>query len=200
MVRLTRIYTRTGDDGTTGLADGSRRPKYDLRLESYGTVDELNSALGMPARICRTHCGSTHQIVGQLLSRIQNDLFDVGADLANPSGSGGLRVTELQVRSLEEAIDRHNAELVELESFVLPGGSELACWLHIARTVCRRAERLVSHLLREEAIGPFVLPYLNRLSDLLFVLARVANSGAEGDVLWRPGAHGTSNAPRAETP
>ncbi|HKK73012.1 MAG TPA: cob(I)yrinic acid a,c-diamide adenosyltransferase [Candidatus Krumholzibacteria bacterium] len=187
MVRLTRIYTKTGDDGTTGLVDGSRRPKCDLRLESYGTVDELNAVLGLSVVAARRDGGEISAAVGALLERLQHDLFDLGADLATPGNGEGLRITDGQVRALEAAIDEHNASLQPLESFVLPGGTELATLLHQARTVCRRAERCAVHLAAEEEIGSHVLEYLNRLSDLFFVLARAANAQGAGDVLWVPG-------------
>ena len=185
MVRLNRIYTRTGDDGSTGLADGSRRPKDDLRLASYGCVDELNACVGSAAAAARQ--AGPEGALAPLLERLQHDLFDLGADLATPGDRQGLRITAEQVLWIEARIDAFNADLPALESFVLPGGSELACRLHLARTVCRRAERLTVELARREKVGPQVLPFLNRLSDLLFVLARVANDGGEGDVLWVPG-------------
>ena len=180
MVRLNRIYTKTGDDGSTGLADGSRRPKSDARLDCYGTVDELNAAMGLCVRVA-------DGALAPLLESLQHDLFDLGADLATPGTGEGLRITADQVASLERAIDTHNADLPALESFVLPGGSELACWLHLARTVCRRAERKAVALASAEEINPEALHYLNRLSDLLFVLSRVANGGGDQDVLWVPG-------------
>lgn len=180
MVRLNRIYTRTGDDGSTGLADGSRRPKSDPRLDCYGTVDELNATLGLAVRIATGP-------VASLLESIQHDLFDLGADLATPGTGEGLRITSEQVEALERAIDAHNAGLEPLTSFVLPGGSELACWLHLARTVCRRAERKSVALAAAEEINPEAIRYLNRLSDLFFVLSRVSNDGGSGDVLWIPG-------------
>lgn len=183
MVRLTRIYTRTGDDGSTGLADGSRRSKADLRLDCYGTVDELNAALGLAVHGAR-ECGSD---LAGLLESIQHDLFDLGADLATPGTGEGLRITPGQVTALEAAIDAHNADLAPLESFVLPGGTALASWLHLARTVCRRAERLAVALSAAEEINPSAIHYLNRLSDLFFVLSRVANGGGKSDVLWVPG-------------
>ena len=183
MVRLNRIYTRTGDDGTTGLADGSRRSKSDLRLESYGTVDELNSTVGLAVRAA----SGVHPEISRLLESIQHDLFDLGADLATPGTEEGLRITAGQVSALEKSIDHINADLPALESFVLPGGNEPACWLHLARTVCRRAERLAVALAGTEELNPEVIKYLNRLSDLLFVLSRAANGGGDGDVLWVPG-------------
>lgn len=181
MVRLNRIYTKTGDDGSTGLADGSRVSKHDPRIESYGTVDELNSLLGLAAR-----CGQQEPALASVLARIQNDLFDLGADLATP-GEEGLRITHGQVVALERDIDQLNADLQPLESFVLPGGSELSAWLHVARTVCRRAERSIVMLTGETSLNPQVLPYVNRLSDLLFVMARWANGRGQDDVLWVPG-------------
>ena len=182
MVRLTRIYTRTGDDGSTGLADGSRRSKADLRVETYGTVDELNAAVG----VALATIGSGVAFAGALQS-IQHDLFDLGADLATPGAGEALRIVPEQVLRLEKLIDEYNAALSPLASFVLPGGSALAAQLHLARAICRRAERLAVALVdREGALGS-VVPYLNRLSDLLFVLARVANQNGERDVLWQPG-------------
>jgi cob(I)alamin adenosyltransferase len=181
MVKLNRIYTRTGDDGTTGLADGSRAPKDDLRIAAYGTVDELNAVVGM----------ARQELAGEepdpLLARIQNELFDLGADLATPGAEGGLRITPDQVRALEAAIDGANERLQPLESFVLPGGSALSARLHLARTVCRRAERALVSLARRDPINLHGLHYLNRLSDLFFVLARVANDDGAQDVLWVPG-------------
>jgi len=185
MVTLNRIYTRTGDDGSTGLADGSRRPKDALRIAAYGTVDEANSVLGI-ARL------SADAEIDPVLERIQNDLFDIGADLATPgddfaAGAKSLRVTASQVARLETEIDTMNASLSPLKSFILPGGSPGAAYLHLARTVVRRAERLAVTAAREEAINPLAIQYLNRLSDHLFVLARSQN-GDGGDVLWVPGA------------
>ncbi len=181
MVRLNRIYTRTGDDGTTGLVDGTRLRKDALRIECYGTVDELNSVMGLAVRSADATDTAT------LLQRLQHDLFDLGADLATPGTEGGLRITASQVDAVEAEIDRYNERLAPLDSFVLPGGSELSAWLHLARTVCRRAERLATALTHEEKISPSVLPYLNRLSDLLFVLGRCANDDGKSDVLWVPG-------------
>ena len=182
MVRLTRIYTRTGDDGSTGLSDGSRVPKSALRIEAYGTVDELNSVIG----VAIAAAGESSE-AAELLRSLQHDLFDLGADLSTPGREEGLRVLPAQVERLEAAIDRYNADLKPLESFVLPGGSEFAGWLHLARTVCRRAERVTVALAHEEEIGASALAFLNRLSDLLFVLARTANEGGKNDVLWVPG-------------
>jgi len=189
MVHLSRIYTRTGDDGTTGLGDGSRRAKHDLRIAAYGTVDETSSAIGVA--LVQGMSGGVAGRLALILRQIQNDLFDVGADLCVP-GQGGdrLRVQPVYTQRLEQWIDEHNERLEPLNSFVLPGGEPGAAWLHLARTICRRAERLVSELLEceRERVNPEVLRYLNRLSDLLFVLARVANDGGKLDVLWKPGA------------
>lgn len=184
MVRLNRIYTRTGDDGTTGLVDGSRLPKHALRIAAYGTVDEANAIIG----IVRLHTdGDTDAALG----RIQNDLFDLGADLATPDlhREGALRVTPLQVERLEQEIDAMNAQLAPLTSFVLPGGTVAAAHLHVARTVVRRAERLATQAAEEAQIHPVALQYLNRLSDHLFVMARYLNDKGMGDVLWVPGAN-----------
>src|SRR5215472_2170376 len=189
MVVLNRIYTRTGDDGSTALGSGERRAKYDLRVAAYGTVDEVNAAIG----IARLHA-ATDPDLDAMLARIQNDLFDVGADLCLPDkgrGPGGARldVTEAQVEWLERQIDRLNAELEPLRSFVLPGGSAAAADLHLARTVCRRAERLIAELKDKpgESVTPAVLKYVNRLSDFLFVAARFSNDKGTADVLWVPG-------------
>lgn len=190
MVKLNKIYTRTGDDGTTGLVRGPRRMKHDLRVESYGTVDEANSFIGM-ARLNT----ATMPKLDRVLGRIQNDLFDLGSDLATPgadpqNGDAVLRITDAQTAWLEEQIDLYNEQLQPLRSFVLPGGSSLAVALHLARTVTRRAERQVVALTNTEPhLNSAVLVYLNRLSDLLFVLARVANANGEHDVLWQPGKH-----------
>ncbi len=194
MVKLNKIYTRTGDDGTTGLGSGERRKKYDLRVAAYGTLDEANAAIG----IARLHtAGDTSQEAFSLdaaLSRIQNDLFDVGADLTMPGKGKGpsgarLTVTKAQVTWLEDEIDRLNAELEPLKSFVLPGGSPAAAYLHLARTICRRAERLIAELKDKpgESVGDEVLQYVNRLSDFLFVASRHANGKGARDVLWQPG-------------
>jgi cob(I)alamin adenosyltransferase len=189
MVVLNRIYTRTGDDGSTALGTGERRRKYDLRVAAYGTVDELNAVIG----IARLHVGEDHDL-DRALTRIQNDLFDVGADLCMPDkgkGPGGARldVTETQVEWLEHQIDRLNGELAPLRSFVLPGGSAAASHLHLARTVCRRAERAVVELADKpgESVTAAAIKYINRLSDFLFVAARFANRKGAGDVLWVPG-------------
>jgi cob(I)alamin adenosyltransferase len=189
MVVLNKIYTRTGDDGTTALGTGERRKKYDLRIAAYGTLDEVNAALG----IARLHTGDAAAL-DAALARIQNDLFDVGADLCTPGkgkGPGGARltVTQTQVTWLESEIDRLNAELKPLRSFVLPGGGAAAAYLHLARTVCRRAERLIAELKDkpDDSVSSEVLKYVNRLSDFLFVASRYANSRGSGDVLWKPG-------------
>jgi cob(I)alamin adenosyltransferase len=189
MVVLNKIYTRTGDDGTTALGTGERRKKYDLRVAAYGTLDEANAALG----IARLHTAEDAALDGAL-SRIQNDLFDVGADLTMPGkgrGPGGARltVTATQVDWLEAEIDRLNDELEPLRSFILPGGGAAAAHLHLARTVCRRAERLIAELndKPDESVTPEVLKYVNRLSDFLFVAARHANGKGARDVLWKPG-------------
>jgi cob(I)alamin adenosyltransferase len=182
-VRLTRIYTRAGDRGETSLGDGSRTSKLDCRIGAFGTVDELNAHIGVAL------AGELPDALRPPLERVQNELFDVGADLAVPYGvgDGRLRVAQEQVDALERDCDRFNAELPELRSFVLPGGSEAAARLHVARTVCRRAERDALAAAQEVEIDPLVLVYLNRLSDLLFILARTANLGRE-EPLWKPGA------------
>jgi cob(I)alamin adenosyltransferase len=191
MVILNKIYTRTGDDGTTALGSGERRKKYDLRIAAYGTLDETNAAIG----IARLHTGG-NTALDPALSRIQNDLFDAGADLATPSkgkGPGGARltVTAAQVAWLEHEIDRLNEELEPLRSFVLPGGLPAAAYLHLARTICRRAERLIAELMdnADETVTAEVLQYVNRLSDYLFVAARYANDKGTIEILWRPGEH-----------
>ncbi len=183
MVKLNKIYTRTGDDGTTGLVDGLRRSKADPRLQVVGTVDEVNAAIGM-ARLHATHASA------DALGRIQNDLFDLGADLATPGEiSGALRIVEAQVTRLESEIDTANAGLAPLTSFILPAGTPAATALHLARTITRRAERdAVAAVAAGEALSDPALRYLNRLSDYLFVLSRVENA-ATGDVLWVPGAN-----------
>lgn len=186
MVRLNRIYTRTGDDGSTGLGDGTRLPKDHLRIEAYGTVDELSSVIGMAVAD-----GSGE--FDERLKAIQNDLFDVGSDLCVPgSGSEGQRLDAGYVTRLEGWIDELNERLEPLKSFVLPGGTAASARLHLGRTVCRRAERICVALCAqpEEAnqVNPIVVQYLNRLSDLFFVMARVANDDGKGDVLWQPGA------------
>jgi cob(I)alamin adenosyltransferase len=193
MVTLSRIYTKTGDQGETSLGDGSRVAKDHIRVAAYGSVDELNAVLGLAIAAC------PNASERERLQIIQNDLFDVGADLCVPlpsQGDAALRVTTDQVDRLERWIDRLNESLQPLQSFVLPGGAWLSAWLHLARTVCRRAERDVVTLGRSEPVNPQVLIYLNRLSDLLFVMARVANDGGRADVLWQPGAGRGSAEPK----
>jgi cob(I)alamin adenosyltransferase len=184
MVRLTRIYTRGGDKGQTSLTDGSRVPKQALRVAAFGTVDEANAALGL----ARLHAEGE---VDAALARIQNDLFDLGADLCTPPGgrreAKALRMVDAQVERLEREIDALNAGLKPLDSFILPGGSTASAYLHLARTVVRRAERLIAELSGREPVGPAALRYANRLSDHLFVLARHLNEGGAKDVLWVPG-------------
>jgi len=183
-VRLTKIYTRGGDAGETSLGDGTRTSKLDLRIAAYGTVDELNSALGL---VLASQCPDE---IRDVLTRVQNELFDLGADLSVPvENEGRLRVTQGQVDVLEHDCDRFNAPLPELRSFVLPGGGEVAARLHIARTICRRGERDALLASGAHSVNPLVLVYLNRLSDLLFILARAANA-ADGreEPLWRPGS------------
>ncbi|BBE73123.1 cob(I)yrinic acid a,c-diamide adenosyltransferase [Oharaeibacter diazotrophicus] len=189
MVVLNRIYTRTGDAGTTALSTGERRAKYDLRVASYGTVDETNATIGL----VRLHTRD-EAVLDPMLGRIQNDLFDLGADLATPErpeplGWEPLRIVAAQVARLEGEIDTLNAELSPLRSFVLPGGSAAAAHLHLSRTVCRRAERLVVELAADpaETVNPETVKYLNRLSDFLFVAARWINDRGAADVLWVPG-------------
>lgn len=191
MVRLNRIYTRTGDDGTTGLVSGERRSKADLRVEAYGTVDELNACMGL----ARLHSAALPDL-DAALGRIQNELFDLGADLGMPEQPEGtpqpygppLRILDSQVERLEREIDGFNEALAPLRSFVLPGGSALAAHLHLARTVCRRAERLMVALAGHESVTPAAIRYVNRLSDFLFVAGRLANDNGATDVLWVPGA------------
>ncbi|MFO1254986.1 MAG: cob(I)yrinic acid a,c-diamide adenosyltransferase [Sphingomonadaceae bacterium] len=186
MVKLNKIYTRTGDKGTTGLVDGSRLPKNAARMEAIGAVDEANSALGLAAVAL---AGSEH---AALVARIQNDLFDLGADLATPGedfapGEMTLRAVPAQVDWLEAAIDRLNEPMAPLTSFILPGGSEAAARVHLARAATRMAERRAVALAAAEPVNPAALAYLNRLSDLLFVLGRAINAGGTADVLWVPG-------------
>ncbi len=185
MVQLTRIYTKGGDKGETSLGDGNRVKKHSLRVDAYGTVDEANATIGL----ARLHAEGEAL---DMLARIQNDLFDLGADLCTPEGgarsNGALRILASQTERLEREIDAMNANLKPLDSFILPGGTPLAANLHLARTVTRRAERLVTALAEAEAINPEAVKYLNRLSDHLFVLGRVAN-GKAGDILWQPGAN-----------
>ena len=201
MVKLTKIYTKAGDDGRTMLGSGARVSKADLRVEAYGTVDEANAAVGAAVLACE---GAAPDLAGvaPALREVQHDLFDVGADLCTPitpeeKPGARLRVLASQTRRLEHLIDEHNAGLAPLSSFVLPGGSAAACALHLARTVSRRAERLVAALLEAEpdATNAETMRYLNRLSDLLFVLARVANDAGAADVLWQPGKTRSSADP-----
>jgi cob(I)alamin adenosyltransferase len=187
MVVLNRIYTRTGDDGTTSLGSGARRKKYDLRVAAYGTLDEVNAVLGL----VRLHTAGDRGF-DAALGRVQNDLFDVEADLClSEKGPGGARltVTDAQVEWLEKEIDKLNAELAPLKSFVLPGGSAASAYLHLARTVCRRAERIMVELQDQEGedVSAPSLKYVNRLSDYLFVAGRYANDKGARDVLWQPG-------------
>jgi cob(I)alamin adenosyltransferase len=200
MVKLNKIYTRTGDDGTTALGDGTRRRKDDPRVVAYGSVDETNSALGI-ARL--STAGSANEdlaVIDRVLARAQNDLFDLGADLCVPvekkiesqkRAHAPLRVAISQVEALEKAIDELNADLAPLRSFVLPGGAPAAAALHMARTICRRAERDITMLasIQGEEVGAAALAYVNRLSDYLFVAARYANERGAKDVLWIPGAN-----------
>jgi cob(I)alamin adenosyltransferase len=186
MVTLNRIYTKSGDKGQTALGDGTRLPKHALRITAYGTVDEANSAVGL----ARLHTSGESD---EMLARIQNDLFDLGADLCVPEGGsrseGALRIVEAQVERLEHEIDAMNAELAPLNSFVLPGGTPAAAYLHLARTIVRRAERLMVELSEQETVGAAAIKYINRLSDHLFVMARYVNDRGTRDVLWKPGAN-----------
>ena len=193
MVKLNKIYTRTGDDGSTGLADGSRVLKHSLRPQAYGTVDELNASLGL-VFLCLDNKKDENVFndIKVLIRGIQNDLFDLGADLSTPISKAKpsykpLRITNNQIKKIEEKIDEYNDELKPLNSFILPGGSEAASLIHLSRTIARRAERDVSLLSSEEEINKNSLVYLNRLSDLLFVLSRVLNENGLNDVLWVPG-------------
>ena len=195
MVKLNKIYTRTGDDGSTGLADGSRVLKHSLRPQAYGTVDELNASLGL-VFLCLDNKKdeSLFDDIKVLIRGIQNDLFDLGADLSTPISKvkqkyKPLRITENQIKKIEKKIDEYNDNLKPLNSFILPGGSEAASLMHVSRTIARRAERDVSLLSSEEEINNNSLVYLNRLSDLLFVLSRVLNKNGLNDVLWVPGAN-----------
>ncbi|HEX2591265.1 MAG TPA: cob(I)yrinic acid a,c-diamide adenosyltransferase [Rhizomicrobium sp.] len=186
MVALNRIYTKSGDKGETALGDGTRLPKHALRIQAYGTTDEANAAIG----VARLH---TTGDLDAMLGRIQNDLFDVGADLTVPETAkrteGRLRVIDTQVERLEREIDAMNADLAPLTSFVLPGGTAAAAHLHVARTIVRRAERLMTELNAIEPINAVAIRYVNRLSDFLFVASRYANDKGAGDVLWTPGAN-----------
>jgi cob(I)alamin adenosyltransferase len=186
MVTLNRIYTKTGDTGETALGDGTRLPKHALRISAYGTIDEANAAIG----IARLH---TSGDLDAMLGRIQNDLFDVGADLTVPEttrrNEGRLRIIESQIERLEREIDQMNADLAPLTSFILPGGTPAAAHLHLARTIARRAERLMTALHAQESINPATIKYVNRLSDHLFVASRYANDKGAKDVLWVPGGN-----------
>lgn len=191
MVKLNKIYTRTGDKGETGLGDGTRLPKHALRVSAYGDVDETNAVLGLVI-VALQSAGPDKAGLIPTLTRIQNDLFDLGADLCvpeqeNEEPGSSLRVTTLQVQALESNIDTLNAGLDPLTSFVLPGGSAAAAHLHHGRTVARRAERTITALASEDVVNHQALQYINRLSDLLFVMARYANKGGNGDVMWKPG-------------
>lgn len=189
MVKLNKIYTRTGDDGTTALGTGDRVAKYDLRVEAYGTVDETNAVIGL----ARLHTGSSDERLDAMLMRIQNDLFDLGADLCFPEEMKkdvpALRIVDTQIERLESEIDEMNSALQPLRSFVLPGGSPASSNLHLARTVCRRAERLIVALAAQpdEPVSAPAIRYINRLSDFLFVAARHANDNGALDVMWVPG-------------
>ncbi|MDX8478981.1 cob(I)yrinic acid a,c-diamide adenosyltransferase [Mesorhizobium sp. VK24D] len=190
MVKLNKIYTRTGDDGTTGLGSGERRLKSDLRVEAYGTVDEANACIGM----ARIHTGKEHPVIDAMLSRIQNDLFDLGADLAVPDAGRTLdyeplRIVAAQTERVEKDIDLLNKDLQPLKSFVLNGGTPAAAALHLARTVARRAERIMVALAQHPAehVNREALKYINRVSDFLFVAARAVNDNGKADVLWVPG-------------
>lgn len=193
MVYLSRIYTKTGDQGETALGDGSRVPKDHLRVSAYGTVDELNAVLGILVAL------DPPVAEAGLLRGIQNDLFDLGADFAVPEGEARerLRIRPEQIEPLERAIDRLNEKLHPLTSFILPGGTPAAAWCHLARTVCRRAEREAVTLARQEKVNQQAIIYLNRLSDLLFVLARVYNANGTADVLWVPGQSQQNRPPTA---
>lgn len=188
MVKLNKIYTRTGDNGETSLVNGHRVSKHSVRPSAFGSVDELNSILG----VCRLHTGAMQdQEFDAMLARIQNDLFDLGADLATPEtetrNDGDLRITESQVERLEQEIDDMNAELEPLQSFVLPGGAPAAAYIHLARAQARRAEREMTELATQEVVGEPAMRFINRLSDHLFVMARYINNIENSDVLWKPG-------------
>jgi cob(I)alamin adenosyltransferase len=191
MIKINRIYTRAGDDGRTVLGDGARRPKFDRRVSAIGSVDEANAFIGLA-------CAQVSPATVVTLQRVQNDLFDVGADLCRPERSGfrvePLRLVEEQVTWLEEILKTCNAELAPLTSFVLPGGSYGSALLHVARTIVRRAEREIVELAFAEPITPALIRYMNRLSDLLFVLARVENEAGKADILWRPAAHAVASS------
>ena len=192
MVKLTKIYTRGGDQGETSLGDGNRVAKHDARVEAYGTVDEANAVIGL-VRVEIARAGADERDMDAALSRIQNDLFDLGADLCTPEdgrrAEGALRIAASQVEWLETEIDKINERLAPLNSFILPGGSPVAAQLHLARTVARRAERCATELTLSETLNMEAVKYLNRLSDLLFVMSRAANNDGADDVLWVPGAN-----------
>lgn len=193
MVQLTRIYTRGGDKGKTSLGDGTRVSKSCLRIEAIGTVDEANAALGIVAFNAPVE-------IQQLIQHVQNDLFDAGADLCIPSESAEkLSITQEQVTYLETCIDHYNAALDPLKSFILPGGSAAASHMHLARTIIRRAERIVAHLAQDEKVNVSVLHYMNRLSDLAFVLCRTLNDNGKQDILWQPGANRKQTIPSSKT-
>jgi cob(I)alamin adenosyltransferase len=209
MVRLNRIYTRTGDDGTTGLGNGERRSKGDRRVAAYGEIDEANSAIGLARLATASSADADLALIDAMLIHIQNDLFDLGADLCVPEPKDTqsqkparppLRIVASQVDQLEAAIDRLNADLSPLRSFVLPGGTPAAAALHQARTVCRRAERQIVELaaLEGETVGAPAIAYINRLSDFLFVAARFANDRGKGDILWVPGANRADKQERSD--
>lgn len=188
MVVLNKIYTRAGDDGRTALSNGERRAKHDLRLAACGTIDEANATIGL----ARLHTAQANRDIDDILEIVQNDLFDLGADLATPEDgsdydAGALRIIETQVKTLERQIDHFNKELEPLRSFILPGGSPAAAYLHLARTVVRRAERMVVALSHQETVNPASMKYINRLSDFLFVAARYMNGRGKADHLWKPG-------------
>ena len=192
MVKLDRIYTGGGDKGETSLGSGLRVPKDSARVDAMGDVDEANSVIGLARHVLDKDPSG----LSQILARIQNDLFDVGADLATPGADpadGKLRIQPEQVARLEQEIDVLNERLTPLTSFILPGGSAAACWLHLARTVVRRAERTVIGLARSDEINPHLVVYLNRLSDLMFVMGRIANNDGTSDVLWQPGMNVPKN-------
>ena len=188
MVTLNKIYTKTGDSGETSLVGGIRVAKHSLRPEAFGEIDELNSILGL---LRANFSNNKNNDLNKLLEKVQNELFDLGADLATPEGSKysdkALRISKSQVERLEKEIDFFNKDLNELKSFVLPGGSLSSSWLHLARTVTRRAERKITKLASEEVINNNIVTYINRLSDLLFVIARYCNDNGKADILWQPG-------------
>lgn len=189
MVKLNKIYTRTGDSGETSLVNGMRVSKHARRPSAFGEIDEANSVIGL----ARQHCGANSE-ADDMLARIQNDMFDLGADIATPeTDQPALRITASQVTRLETEIDMMNAELAPLNSFILPGGSAASAWLHLARTVVRRAERHMTELAAEEVVNHAAMHYVNRLSDHLFVLARRLNDNGKTDVLWRPGENSGQN-------